>query len=339
MSILIALCCAFPIFAVVERAVAQEKLEVVTTLNVLRWLAEEIGGERVMATSLSDPRQDPHYVQPRPTLMQKAHAADVFIEVGLQLELWAQKVVDGSGNPRIQTGQPGRIIASSGIRTLELPTVLSREWGDVHPYGNPHVWLDPVNVKKMAENIAEGLARVDPAHQEEYRSRLESLSMRLDDALFGADLVKEVGSRKLTRLAERDQLFDYLTSSKLEGKLGGWLKQALPLRGRSLVSYHKTWAYLVRCFGLTVPVEIEEKPGISPSARHRDHVIEIMQQQKIPVILMAGFYERTAADFIAGKTGARVLTVSIDVGGDEGSESYFDFMDRLIAILVDAVRS
>src|SRR5262249_34299565 len=130
----------------------EKPLEVVTTLGVLASLASEVGGTRVHAEALADPRQDPHYVEPKPTLMQKARAADLFIEVGLQLELWGEKVASGSGNPKIQMGQPGRVVASTGVQTLELPAVLSREWGDVHPYGNPHVWLDPLNAKTMAEN-------------------------------------------------------------------------------------------------------------------------------------------------------------------------------------------
>ncbi|MEO6709147.1 MAG: metal ABC transporter substrate-binding protein, partial [Planctomycetota bacterium] len=80
------------------------KLKVVTTLGVLKDLAQQVGGDRVVVEALSDPRQDPHYVEPKPTLMQKAREADVFIEVGLQLELWGAKVAEGSGNPKIQTG-------------------------------------------------------------------------------------------------------------------------------------------------------------------------------------------------------------------------------------------
>src|SRR5262245_37452933 len=182
---------------------SDEPLEVVTTLGVLADLAREVGGAHVHAEALADPRQDPHYVEPRPTLMQKARAADLFIEVGLQLELWADKVASGSGNTRIQTGQPGRVIASAGVQTLELPAVLSREWGDVHPYGNPHVWLDPLNAKTMAENIAKALQAVDAAHASDYQQNLERFQQRIDEALFGPELIAEVGGRQLTRLARQ----------------------------------------------------------------------------------------------------------------------------------------
>ncbi|MEE9271643.1 MAG: metal ABC transporter substrate-binding protein, partial [Candidatus Krumholzibacteria bacterium] len=224
----------------------RDKLNVVTTLSVLEYIAGEVGGTRTSAQSLSDPRQDPHFVQPRPTLMKKTRQADVFVEVGLQLELWAQKVIDGAGNPRIQAGQPGRVVASNGISTLELPGILSREWGDVHPYGNPHVWLDPVNVKRMGANIADAFTSVDPEHADHYAGKLATFNARVDSALFGAELVANVGAAKLTRLAQRGRLFEYLADKGLAGELGGWLKKAEPLRGQKIVTYHKTWVYFAR---------------------------------------------------------------------------------------------
>src|SRR5262245_59233218 len=183
-----------------------KKLEVVTTLSVLADLVEEIGGGHVHVEALADPRQDPHFVEPRPTLMQKARAADLFVEVGLQLELWAEKVAAGSGNARIQAGQPGRVVASAGVATLELPAVLSREWGDVHPYGNPHVWLDPLNARTMAGNIAAALQKIDAGHADEYAQNLARFEQRIDEALFGAELVKQVGGKQLGRLARQGRL-------------------------------------------------------------------------------------------------------------------------------------
>ena len=307
-------------------------LEVVTTLGVLASLAREGGGARVHAEALADPRQDPHYVEPKPTLMQKARAADLFVEVGLQLELWGEKVAASSGNPRIQAGQPGRVIASSGVQTLELPAVLSREWGDVHPYGNPHVWLDPLNAKTMAGNIAAGLEKVDPGHAEEYRKNLARFEQRIDEALFGPELVQAVGGRQLGRLARQGRLDEYLAKEQLAP--GGWLKRAAVLHGRALVTYHKTSAYLADRFGFEVPIEIEEKPGIPPSARHRDRVLATMQERRVKTILQEVFYERSAADALAQKTGAHVVVVPIDVGSEVGAADYFALIDKILAELV-----
>lgn len=312
------------------------RLNVVTTLSVLKDLAQTVGGDRVEVESLSDPREDPHYVQPRPTLMKRARDADVFIELGLQLELWGGKVVEGSGNTKIQASQPGRIIASAGIATLELPQQLSREWGDVHPYGNPHIWLDPLNVKDMATNIAQGFEKVDPAHAAGYEERLKAFHEKLDGALFGEALVKEVGSKMLTRLARQGRLDSYLESKSLSDKLGGWLKQAAALKGRPVVTYHKSWIYFAERFGLKVPIEIEEKPGIPPSARHRDAVVELIKQQGVKTILHEVFYDRGAADYLAKETGAHVVIVPIDVGEGVGVKSYFDLIDTYIDRLLES---
>jgi ABC-type Zn uptake system ZnuABC Zn-binding protein ZnuA len=311
-------------------------LKVVTTLSLLKDMAREVGGDRVQIESLSDPREDPHFVQPRPTLMQRAREADVFIELGLQLELWGGKVVEGSGNPRIQAGQPGRIIASAGIATLELPQQLSREWGDVHPFGNPHIWLDPLNAKDMAANIAHGLEAVDPAHKDGYEERLKSFQDRIDVALFGEALVKEVGGKQLTRRARDGKLESWLKEKGLADKLGGWLKRAAPLAGRPIVTFHKSQIYFAQRFGLTIPIEIEEKPGIPPSARHRDAVVELMKRQGVKTILEEVFYDRSAADYLARETGAHVVIIPIDVGPDVGIPTYFDMIDNELTRILES---
>lgn len=315
---------------------AERKLQVVTTTGVLASLVRAVGGERVDVLALASPRQDPHFVEPRPTLMQRARAADVFVEVGLQLELWAQKVVDGSGNPRIQSGQPGRIVASQGIATLELPTSLSREWGDVHPSGNPHVWLDPLNAGEMAGTIAAGLARVDPAHAQDYTQRAEAFRRDVDERLFGRELCEEIGRAKLARLARQGRLDEYLESHELAAELGGWLALAKPLRGRPIVTYHKTFVYLAERFGIRIVAEIEEQPGIAPSARHRDAVLALMEEQGVRTILQEVFFDRTAADYLAERTAARVAEVPIDVGEEVLLGDYSALIDRILGALLES---
>lgn len=310
------------------------KLSVVTTLPVLKNIVEEVGGKWVSVESLADPAQDAHFVQPKPTLMKKVAQADAFVEIGLALELWGQKVVDSSGNPRVQTGQPGRIIAANGIATLEVPQVLSREFGDVHPNGNPHVWLDPINVKRMAANIAAGLSLVDAAHQKEFASNLEAFEKKIDNALFGADLVKAVGSKKLTRLCEQGNLFSYIKTKKLDAKVGGWLKKGQILRGKSVVTYHRTWAYFAARFDFSLAAEIEDKPGIPSSPKHRDDVISLMKAKNVQVILKELFYDRVPAEYIAKQTGAAIVEVPIDVGAVKEAGSYVDMIDYILDRLV-----
>jgi len=318
---------------------ATKPLKVVTTLPVLASLTRAVGGERVEVRALAKAFQDPHFVQPRPTLMKAVRDADVFIESGLGLELWAEKVTAGSGNPRVQRGRPGRIVASLGVPTLEVPAILSREWGDVHPQGNPHIWLDPLIAKKMAGNIAAGLAAVDPPGRADYQAGLAAFDRRIEKALCGPELVEALGSGKLARLAESGELFAYLRSRKLEDKLGGWLARMLPLRGRALVSYHKAWIYFTTRFGLTIPIELEDKPGITPSARHRDKVIETIKANNVAAIIMAAYYDRRTADYVSAHTDVPVLVLPVQTEDGEIGDRYEDLIDAIIDRLVSTVTS
>src|SRR4051794_507798 len=97
-----------------------KKVQVVCTLPTLKALTEEVGGDRVEVIALAKGDQDPHFVTPTPVLMKKTREADLLVENGFSLELWADEVANGSGNSRIFRGTPGRIIAGNGISALEV---------------------------------------------------------------------------------------------------------------------------------------------------------------------------------------------------------------------------
>jgi zinc/manganese transport system substrate-binding protein len=312
---------------------APKKVQVVTTLNVLAAVTREVGGDRVSVSSLAKPNQDPHTLVAKPTYKLAAKNADLFVELGLGLDIWGSAVTDASGNPNIQTGQKGRVVATEGIETKELPATLSKAWGDIHPQGNPHVWLDPVNVKTIAANIAAGLVRVDPAGKDAYAANLKAFQAKIDDALYGHALVEEYGASKLERLSRRNELIDYLKSKGTYGKLGGWLKQAEPLRGLKIITYHKTWIYFTDRFGLEIRGEIEEKPGIPPSQDYLATLIKKIQSDGIKVLFIDTIYPQKDGTYIAGKTGAKIVSSPIDVGGAPGTDTYF----QLIGTLLDRI--
>jgi ABC-type Zn uptake system ZnuABC Zn-binding protein ZnuA len=257
------------------------------------------------------------------------------IQVGFSLELWADQVANGSGNPKIFRGTPGRIIASNGISALEVPSVVSREFGDIHPQGNPHVWLDPLLAKVQAANISEALKSVDPAGAAYYESRKADFFKRIDNALFGAELLKLVGIPKLTRLAWSGQLHSFLENNKigeqpLATKAGGWLKAAEPLRGAKAFELHKVWVYFARVFGIQLMGTIEERPGIPPGPQHVKQVTERIVSEKIPLILVDNFYDPALPNRIAEQTGAKVVLLPNQVEGEPGIKTYFDLIDHLI---------
>lgn len=328
-------------FFVVHDAQAQsQKLKIVTTLNYLRAVTQEIGGDHVEVVALANPKQDPHYVTPTPRMNQLATDADLFIENGLSLDLWEQNVVDASGNPKIQSGSSGHLIATINVPVKELPTEVSRAWGDIHPQGNPHVWLDPFNVRIVAQNIAQRLGELDPANGDYYKKRLEEFKTRLDAAMFGDELVKALGKSGgdiLMRKAMNNELAGWLKSRNLDSKLGGWMKKAEALNGVKIISYHKTYVYFADRFGLQIAGELEEKPGIPPPPQHRDGVVDEMKREGIRVILNDNFYSTEAADYVAGKTGAKVVITYLDVGATPEVGTYEKLITYLIENIAQAI--
>ena len=326
------------------RAPQSRKVRVVCTLPTLKALAAEVGGERVVVTALAKGDQDPHFVTPTPVLMRDTREADLFVENGFALELWADQVVNGSGNARIFRGTPGHAVAGEGIAALEVPQVLSREFGDVHSQGNPHVWLDPLQAKVMAANICEALKRVDPAGAGYYDSRRDDFSARIDAALFGPELLKIIGIQKLTRLAWSGQLLRFLADNQFGGKplaayAGGWLKAAQPLGGTKAYEFHKVWAYFARVFGIQLLGTIEERPGIPPGPQHIRQVMETIRAAKVPLILVDNYYDPSLPNSLARQTGAAVVVLPNQVEGEPDVVSYFALIDRLIARISDALKS
>jgi len=319
-----------------------KKITVICTLPTLKALTEEVGGTRVDVVSLARGDQDPHFVTPTPVLMRRTRDASLFVENGFSLELWADEVVNGSGNSKIFKGTPGRVVAGTGIVALEIPSVLSREMGDIHPQGNPHVWLDPLLAKQEAGNIAEALKRVDPAGATYYDQRKADFNTRIDNAMFGEELVKLVGIQKLTRLVQSGELRSFLESTKLGGqplsaKAGGWLKQAAALNGVKVLEFHKVWAYFVRAFGMKISGTIEERPGIPPGPQHVRQITDQIKAEKIPLILVDNFYDPALPNNISRETGARVAILPNQVEGEPAIKTYFALMDHLITSMTSAL--
>jgi zinc/manganese transport system substrate-binding protein len=328
--------------AIPSASAQAKKITVVCTLPTLKALTEEVGGMRVDVVALARGDQDPHFVTPTPVLMRRTRDAALFVENGFSLELWADEVVNGSGNSRIAKGSPGRVVAATGVAALEIPSVLSREMGDIHPQGNPHVWLDPLLAKQEADNIADALKRVDPSGADYYDQRKADFDKRIDNAMFGEELVKLVGIQKLTRLVQTGELRTFLETTKLGGqplstKTGGWLKQAESLNGVKAFEFHKVWAYFARSFGMKLVGTIEERPGIPPGPQHVRHVTDQIKADKIPLILVDNFYDPALPNNISRETGAKVAILPNQVEGEPAVKTYFALIDYLIKDITAAL--
>ena len=316
--------------------------KVVATMPALAAIVVEVGGDRLEVTSLARPNEDPHFVSPTPHLMNKVREAEILFEIGMQQDRWADVVADGSGNSRIFRGAPGRITTSVGMPKEEVPDNPTRALGDLHPEGNPHLWLDPLRAKLLAFNIAQALARAYPADGDVFKENLKAFQDRIDREVFGEELVKLVGAGKLTRLALDGQLFPWLDENevggeKLIGKLGGWLKKAELLRGRKVVEYHRVWVYLTKLLGMELVGTIEERPGIPPGPRYQREFTDRIEREKVELILVDNFYDAALPNTIAGATGARVVILPSQVGGEPGTDDYFKLVDAILDRMLAAL--
>lgn len=341
--ILIAVCAVCGSIAP-ARAAGEERLRVVATIPDYAWVASEIGGDHVAAEYICRGDQDAHFVRPKPSYQTRMRNADLFITTGLDLELWVPTLLDTAGNPRIMEGAPGYVAAWTGIDLLEKPTAMSRSEGDVHIYGNPHIHTDPLNIVLVARNVLAGLEKIDADHAGEYRSREKQLEDRIFRRLFGNELVDLLGGETLARLAWSGKLESFLEGKEyprgsgqtLDQRLGGWLAQTAPIRGRKIIGYHRNWVYFAARFGLQVSGYIEPKPGIPPTPRHVEEIIDLIQVQGIEVILAANYFDPVKPQAIADRTGAQVVIVPLYSQGEPGITNYIELVDAWIERLVAA---
>ncbi|HEY4671378.1 MAG TPA: metal ABC transporter substrate-binding protein, partial [Gemmatimonadaceae bacterium] len=271
------------------------QLRVVATTPDLAAVAKEIGGDRVNVVALAKPTEDPHFVDAKPSFIVTLNRADALIEGGAELELgWLPPLMENARNGKIAAGAPGHIVASEGIKLLEIPTSFDRSKGDIHSLGNPHFMIDPVNVKIVARNIATHLASIDPKSASTYNANLAKFN------------------------------------SKLDAKQAEWQKELAPYRGVKIVTYHRDFVYLGQRFGLNVVDELEPKPGIAPSPAHLAQVIGEMKRNNVKVILVQPFQNRKTAETVARQTGATVIDAPQQPGTRGATASWFDNMDNLI---------
>src|SRR5919206_872757 len=170
--------------ATASPALAQGKLNVVTTTEDLASIAREVGGDRINVEAIARGYQDPHFVEAKPSFILRLQRADLLIVVGRELEIgWLPPLIQQSRNAKIQPGAEGYLDASLHAEILEIPTgQVTRAMGDVHPLGNPHYWLDPENGKRIAQAIAAKLSELRPNDKAYFDQRLADFTSRLDAA-------------------------------------------------------------------------------------------------------------------------------------------------------------
>ncbi len=317
------------------------KVKVVTSLTTYAAIAREIVGDRGEVNSIAQGDENPHYVQPKPSFVPLLSDADVFVTTGLDLELWVPALLDKAGNGKVTEGGLGYVAAYAGLQLLDVPSTYSRSAGDIHVFGNPHIWEEPLNGVQIARNILTGLKRVSPANADYFTRREKDFEDRVYKALYGDELVGLLGGQTLADLDHQGKLFDFLTQRRYQGaplvnRLGGWLKQGLIFRGKEMACYHKEWDYFSREFGIPCVDYIEPKPGIPPTPKHVRELIDLMQQRHVRVLLSPGYFDHNQIRQVAERTGAKAVIVPANVGGAAGVNTFVDLINTIVGSLTQA---
>lgn len=267
----------------------------VRAVCTLPWIGSvlgEIGGNKVEVTTLVSPDEDPHYAEPRPSMLLAVRKADLLFYNGLDLEIgYLPRIIESSGNPGIQPGKAGNIDLSQFVSVIEKPTTADRSMGDIHPLGNPHYSFSPKNMGKVAEGMARVLSSADRSNSAYYNANMNSF---------------------LDRLAKKQK---------------EWA--SLGLSGKKVVAYHKLFEYMADEYGFRIVAYIEPKPGIPPSARHLGELLGEMKAGGGDVIISSTVQGTKEAGYLSKNSGIKAREVAQDVGGSGEAKDWFSMIDSL----------
>lgn len=282
-----------PTAGLIGSASADEPIKVIATLPVLKDLVQQIGRDRVTVDSLLSGLESEPTRTPKPTDITAVAKARMLVQIGLGLDVWVNGLIENADNRRLLI-----VTTSTGVALLKN----KEHDDDSRSLGDPHIWLDPENVKLMVRHITEGLLKIDPAHKEDY--------MR-NQAQYIQDLDR--------------------TQQRLMMKLK-------PLQNKKLVTHHAAWAYFARRFGFTIRGSIASQTGSEPSAKHLSDLIRTIKAERIRVIVSEPQLNPNLPQSLAQETGAKVVLLTPIPGAVPGTETYRSMIEYDVDQLVDALK-
>jgi zinc/manganese transport system substrate-binding protein len=266
-------------------------------------LATELGGKLVNVESATTGLQDPHYIQARPSLIARVRRADLVFCTGADLEVgWLPVLLRQANNSKVNAGQPGFMAAADYVTLLEKPQVLDRAAGDIHPFGNPHIQMDPRNIGLVAAELNRRLQALDPANAETYAQHFKDFDARWNSAIEG------------------------------------WTARLAPLEGAKLVTYHRSWVYLFTWAKLDEVGTLEPKPGVPPSSSYLSQLLETLKGQKVLGIVHAAYQDARPSGWLSERTGIPVLLLPHTVGSTPQVTDLFSMFDVLVTTLEGAAK-
>lgn len=261
-------------------------------------LVTEIAADTATVTVATTAFQDPHTLQARPSLIAAVRSADLVVCTGADLEIgWLPLLLRRAGNADIQPGSQGYFMAADFVRKLEIPQMLDRAQGDVHPQGNPHVHLDARNIRRISTALGKRLGELEPSNLATYQANLEDFQRRWSDAV------------------------------------ARWEMDAADLAGLRLVSNHRSFSYLVNWLKLDVVATLEPKPGIPASGAQLANLLEQLEPNPPAAIIRTPYDNEKPSKWLAERIDSPETVLPYTVGGAEGVVDLFTLFDVSVAIL------
>ena len=320
------------------------EVRVAASMSVLQDMTEEVGGDRVEASTIVPVGASVETFQPSPSDAQKISEADLVVQNGTGLETWLGDLIESAGGgdkpvtelseglePIEDGGHEGEEHAGEEAaeeeHSEEESSGSSEEHADEghpegesseehagegeaeedahgHAEGNPHFWLDVENAEHYVEGIRDSLIEVDPEGEEEYRQNADEY------------------------LAELDELDGYIEE----------LAQEIPEENRKLVTSHDAFPYFAEAYGFELAGVVIQNPDAEPGSREVAEVVRTVEEEEVPAIFTEPQFNSGLADTIAAEAGVEVAELYSDtLVDDESGESYEAMMRTNIDRIVEAL--
>jgi len=274
---------------------ADEKIKVVATYPYIESIVKEIGKDAVEVSTLAKGTEDPHFVVPKPSLIGRLRQADLLIINGASLEIgFIPPLLKQANNPKINAGSEYLIDLSKKVELIQKPENVSRSEGDIHPEGNPHYYLSYKNFPNIASGIKDALIKVKPEKREFFEKNFKDLIDRF------------------------------------EVKRRVWDEKLKSINGCKLIQYHRMFDYVARDANCAMFAEIEPKPGIPPTAKHIEEIIEKSKSEKIQRVIGDDYHETKSVKKVSEAIKTPFVLLPHDVKSFDNIKDIFDMYNYIV---------
>ena len=148
--------------------IADDRPVVLTTFTILADMARQVAGDRLQVRSITKPGAEIHGYEPSPKDLEQASGADLIVENGLGLELWARRFVQSAADVPTVT-------LTEGMQPLLIE-------GDAYAgKPNPHAWMSPLRAQGYVDRLVDAFSQLDPDGAQLYRNNGNSYKLKLEN--------------------------------------------------------------------------------------------------------------------------------------------------------------